>query len=429
VEPGPPPPPPDAPPVAPPDVPPPGPYAPEPPPERHLWPWLLALAIVVLGGLAALIVYATRDHHKKRTVTVVATRIVPSVVSLPKAVAVRRVTHAGFNAQVRFTPSSSRKGMVVTQAPEAGSRLSQGGMVALTVSAGKPKLGVPNVVGLPVATAVKKLQAAGLGSNQRVVFASAPPGRVTAQRPAAGTAVKKGSTVALTVSKGPQRVAVPNVVGRRRDDAIARLRSAGFHAAVFSVPSRSPRGFVVAQNPQASSKAPKGSRVRINVSQGAPAATTTTSTTTGGATTTGTTTAASTKVPRVVGLSQAAALRKLHAAGLRVRTAYVASSKPSGTVVAQRPAPGTTLRRGAAVRVNVSIGSNPKPAKAVPDVTGEDEATARSDLEAAGFRVSVVDEPTTDENEDGIVVDEDPVPGTRVPTGSLVTIYVARFSG
>ena len=431
MEPGPPPPPPDAPPVAPPDVPPPDPYAPEPPPDRHVWPWLLALAIVVLGGLAALIIFATRDHDKKQPVTVAATRTVPSVVSLPKAVAVKRVTAAGFNAQIRFTPSSTRKGMVVAQAPDGGARLSQGGTVALTVSAGKPKLGVPDVVGLPVAKAVKKLKAAGLGWNQRVVFASAPPGRVTAQRPEAGAAVKKGSTVALTVSKGRQRVAVPNVVGRRRDDAIARLRSAGLHAAVFSVPSSSPRGFVVAQSPQASSKVTKGSRVRINVSQGAPAATTPTPTaTTGGTTpTTTATTAASAKVPRVVGLSQTAAQRKLHAAGFRVRTAYVTSSKPSGTVVAQRPAPGTSLRRGAAVRINVSVGSSPQAAKAVPDVTGEDEATARSDLEAAGFRVSVVDEPTTDENEDGIVVDEDPAAGTRAPAGSLVTIYVGRFSG
>jgi beta-lactam-binding protein with PASTA domain len=414
------------PPVAPPDVPPPDPYGPEPPPDRHIWPWLLALAILVLGGLAALFVFTTRDHHKKRTTTVVATRTVPSVVSLSKAVAVQRVTGAGFNAQIRLTPSSTRKGMVVAQAPEGGARLSQGGTVALTISAGKPKLAAPDVVGLPVAKAVEKLKAAGLGFDQRVVFASAPPGRVTSQRPAAGAAVKKGSTVALTVSKGPQRVAVPNVVGRRRDDAIARLRSAGFHAAVFSVPSSSPRGFVVAQNPQANAKAPKGSRVRINVSQGAPAATTTTATTGGTPTTT---TTASAKVPRVVGLSQSAAQRKLHAAGFRVRTAYVASSKPSGTVVAQRPAPGTSLRRGAAVRINVSVGSNPQAAKAVPDVTGEDEATARSDLEAAGFRVSVVDEPTTDENEDGIVVDEDPVAGTSVPAGSLVTIYVGRFSG
>jgi beta-lactam-binding protein with PASTA domain len=424
VRPGPPPPP-DAPPVAPPDVPPPGPYAPEPPPERQVWPWLLALAILVLGGLAALIVFATHHHHKKRTVTVVATPAVPSVVSLPKATAVQRVTHAGFNAQVRFAPSSNPKGTVVAQAPDGGARLSQGATVALTISAGKPKLGVPNVVGLPIATAVKKLQADGLESNQRVVFASAPPGRVTAQRPPAGAAVKKGATVALNVSRGPQRVTVPSVVGRSRGDAVKRLTAAGFHAAVFSVPSQSPRGFVVAQSPRANSKAAKGSRVRVNVAQGAPAGKTTTTT---GATTP-TTSAASAKVPTVVGLSQTAAQRRLHAAGFRVRTAYVASPKPSGTVVAQRPTGGTTLRRGAAVRINVSTGANPQPAKAVPDVTGEDEATARSDLEAAGFQVSVVDEPTTDQNEDGIVIDEDPAAGTQIPAGSLVTIYVGRFSG
>jgi len=382
----------------------------------------------VLGGLAALIFFTTRDHHKKHTTTVVATRSVPSVVRLSKAIAVQRVTGAGFNAQIRLTPSSTKKGVVVAQAPQGGARLSQGGTVALTVSAGKPKLGVPNVVGLPIATAVKKLKAAGLVWNQRVVFASAPPGRVTSERPAAGAAVKKGATIALEVSKGPQRIAVPNVVGRTRDDAIARLRSAGLHAAVFSVPSKSPRGFVVAQNPRATSKAPKGSRVRINVSQGAPAATTTTTTGGTGSTPT-TTTTASAKVPRVVGLSQTAAQQKLHAAGFRVRTAYVASSKPSGRVVAQRPIAGATLRRGAAVRINVSVGSNPQPAKAVPDVTGEDEATARSDLEAAGFQVSVVDEPTPDQNEDGIVIDEDPVAGTSVPAGSLVAIYVGSFTG
>jgi beta-lactam-binding protein with PASTA domain len=426
VRPGPPPPPPEAPPVAPPDVPPPDPYAPEPPPDRHLWPWLLALAILVLGGLAALIVLTTHHHHK-RIVTVVATPAVPSVVSLSKAIAVQRVTRAGFKAQVRVTPSPSRKGVVVAQAPQGGARLSQGGTVALTISGGKPKLGVPNVVGLPIAKAVKKLQAAGLESNQRVDFASAPPGRVTAQRPAAGAAVKKGAAVALTVSRGPQRVTVPSVVGRSRDDAVKQLTAAGFHAAVFSVPSQSPRGFVVAQRPGANSKAPKGSRVRVNVAQGAPAATTTTSTGTG--TTSPTTTAASAQVPKVVGLSQTAAQRRLHAAGFRVRTAYVASSKPSGTVVAQRPTAGTTLRRGAVVRVNISTGANPQPAKAVPDVTGEDEATARSDLEAAGFQVSVVYEPTTDQNEDGVVVDEDPAAGTSIPAGSLVTIYVGRFSG
>jgi hypothetical protein len=63
--------------------------------------------------------------------------------------------------------------------------------------------------------------------------------------------VKKGSTVALTISKGPQRVVVPNVVGRRRDDAITRLRSAGLHAAVFSVPDYPDGSRWLGHNPQA----------------------------------------------------------------------------------------------------------------------------------------------------------------------------------
>src|SRR5207302_1646731 len=89
----------------------------------------------------------------------------------------------------------------------------------------------------------------GLKSSQKVIFASAPPGRIVSQRPTAGTAVKKGSTVALSVSKGRQRVTVPNVVGRRRSDAVKRIQDAGLVAAVFSVPSQSPPGFVVAQSP------------------------------------------------------------------------------------------------------------------------------------------------------------------------------------
>ena len=421
------------PPPGPPPVPPPEPPYPDVPPppeehpaERHVWPWLVALAIVVLAGIGVLVLLATRDDDKKPTTTVAATRTVPSVVTLPQALAVRRVTRAGFDAQIRFTASPRPKGMVVAQAPEGGARLSQGGTVALTVSGGKPKLAAPNVVGLTVAAAVKRLQRTGLESRQRIVFASAPRGRVVSQQPAAGTAVKKGATVALTVSKGPQRVAVPNVVGRSRTDAVARIKAAGLVAAVFSVPSQAPRGFVVAQNPKARTKAPKHSRVRLNVSKGAPAAG---STTTETETTATSTLAPAKRVPKVVGLSQSAAARQLRSAGFRVRTAYVASAKPAGTVVAQRPAPGTSLRKGSSVRINVSNGPNPKPLKAVPDVTGKDEATATADLRAAGFRVEALAQPTDDENEDGIVLDQDPAAPARAPTGSTVTIYVGRFSG
>ena len=405
-------------------VPPPGPPLEEPPPSRAVWPWLLLLLVLVLLGLGLLILLTHRGHEKSAAP---ATKPVPSVVGLTKAAATARLTQLGFTEQIRLAPSAKPKDTVLAQAPQAGAKLSRGGVVALTVSNGPPKQGVPSVVGLKVATAIARLRAAHLDSRQKIVFARAAPGTVVKQTPAPGAEVKKGSPVLVEVSKGPQRVTVPTVVGRNRDDAVAALKKAGLVAAVFSVPSAEPQGVVVAQHPAAGSKAPKGSRVRLNTSQGAPA-TTPSATTTPQSSPSATTSSAPTSVtlPNLVGQKQLAAQRKLRSLGLRVRTVYVPSTKPSGTVVAQRPAAGATVARGARVRLNVSNGPNPQPAKAVPDVTGEDEATATSDLQSAGFQVQVVDQPTTDPNQDGIVLDEDPLPGTRIPAGSQITIYVGR---
>jgi serine/threonine-protein kinase len=127
-------------------------------------------------------------------------------------------------------------------------------------------------------------------------------------------------------------------------------------------------------------------------------------------------------------LSQTTAQRKLRNTGLVANVYYVASTEPQGTVVAQKPAGGVSVRRGTAVRINVSTGANPKPPRAIPDVVGEDEQTATSELRQAGFAVQVFDEPTTDASQDGFVVDEQPAGGTEAPQGSLVTISVGRLN-
>ena len=352
------------------------------------------------------------------------------------------MTRAGFDARIRFAPSSRRKGMVVRQRPVGGTRLLPGRAIVLTVSGGRPKLAVPEVTGLAVAKAVQRLREAGLETSQKIVFAREASGTVVRQEPAAGAGVRKGAEVLLTVSKGPQRVAVPPVVGETRARALALLKEAGLVAAVFEVPASQQRGVVVAQRPQAGEKAPKGSRVRINVSKEAPAAgggggATTTATTTATATeTTSTTTTggggggtAKVAVPDVVGTQQLAAQRRLRTAGFVVRTSYVTSSRPEGIVVSQSPSAGTSAARGSTVRLGISLGPAPKPARTVPDVVGEDEATATADLRRAGFTVEVVDQPTDDPNEEGVVLDEDPAPGTRAPAGSQVTIFVGRASG
>ena len=147
---------------------PPGPPPPPEPPPRALWPWLLALLILVLAGLAALF-FATRDNGKKTTTA--ATRTVPRVVGFGKAAAVTRLEQFGFTVQIRPVPSAKPKDQVLAQAPQAGAKLSRGGAVALTVSSGPPRSGVPNVVGLEFPAAVERLRAAHLAARRKDVFA------------------------------------------------------------------------------------------------------------------------------------------------------------------------------------------------------------------------------------------------------------------
>jgi serine/threonine-protein kinase len=101
----------------------------------------------------------------------------------------------------------------------------------------------------------------------------------------------------------------------------------------------------------------------------------------------------------------------------------VPSQQPSGRVIAQSAAPGKSVPKGSKVRLAVSLGPSAT-TTAVPDVVGQDQQTATSMLQDAGFRVQVITVPPPDPSQSGRVVDEQPAGGTRAPDGSTVTIYV-----
>jgi beta-lactam-binding protein with PASTA domain len=407
------------------------PPAPPPPgrPGRDIWPWLLLLLVLVLGGLAALY-FLTRDENEpaRTNAPVVARKFVQSVVGLPQRTARTQLASRGFRSVVRPVPSSRPRGIVTGQRPRAGLRAPAGSAVLLVVSSGPAKVAVPDVLGLRAADAVKRVRAVGLQPSARGVFAAKPPGVVADQNPNGGAQATKGSRVLIEISKGRRRVVVPPVVDSDRTSAERTLRKAGFVPAVFVVPAEDPEGTVVAQSPRAGLRAVKGSKVRINVSDGSRGGDTGGGT--GGGSTTGTTRTqppAKVSVPDVVGLAQTSAQRRLQNAGLFANVFYVASAEPQGTVVAQNPSGGESVRSGSSVRINVSNGPNPKPARTVPDVVGDDQQTAETELRQAGFRVQVFDEPTDDPSQDGFVIDEQPAGGTKAPQGSLVTISVGRI--
>jgi serine/threonine-protein kinase len=279
--------------------------------------------------------------------------------------------------------------------------------------------------------AIETLRTKGLKGIVHSVAADQASGVVVAQDPNAGTQVKRGAQVNLDVSKGPEDVTVPNVVGKTEQQALDQLRTAGFAVTTFDVPAADPQGTVVAQDPAGDTKAKRGARVRINVSTGK---------TTGSTTPRPPgpppppppppTTPAAVTVPNLVGQNRKTAAEQVRSLGLKVVIRYVPSEEAVGTVVSQSPAAGTTAKRGGGVLINLSFGpGGEETAKVVPGVIGKDEQTARSTLEGAGFVVEVWRLRVSSPSQNGKVVDEQPGGGQKAPQGSTVTITVGSTSG
>src|SRR5439155_814662 len=278
----------------------------------------------------------------------------------------------------RTGASNRPSGIVFAEQPGRGTQLDKGQGVTIFLSSGG--LAVLDVTGLPLADAQQQLTAKGFKVAVKRVASSRPRGIVIGQEPVAGVTTVSGATVMLNVSSGAKSVVVPRVVGQTQGAAVDALTKLGLKSVLKNIPSDKPVGTVVGQNPPAGKEVDKGSKVILNVSTGTgPSTTTVATTTTTANTTTGATTPTASgpvRVPRVVGLAQTPALRRLNVLDLLPTVVYVRSSRPANTVVAQVPAPGKTLRRGSRVRVNVSTGPNPQPATAVPNVVGPDQATA-----------------------------------------------------
>jgi len=174
---------------------------------------------------------------------------------------------------------------------------------------------------------------------------------------------------------------------------------------VFHVYSSQSPDTVTGQNPPPNSRAFWNTKVRINVSQGV----------------------RQIEIPNVVGQPYASARSALLGAGLNATQTLVDSNQPANTVVAQSPAAGTRVGSGTTVTLSVSRGSTAT--TPVPDVSNQDEPTAKAILTGSGFKVKVVKQAVTDPGEQGIVVNQQPGGGTSAPAGATVTIFVGDYTG
>ena len=264
---------------------------------------------------------------------------------------------------------------------------------------------VPLVVGIKQQLAIQKIEAEGLTATvQRSASDEVPAGIVIQQSPEPGTRISKGEEVTIVVSTGVEQVKVPKVSGLPVDNAIQTLNDVGLEAQVREAFSEKVEaGVVISQDPKPGETLPKGSPVTIRVSRGIETVT----------------------VPDVLQQAQDSAEAELRDAGLEPSVVVVESDQPAGLVISQSPDPGVTVNKGSKVEIGVSQG--PPPVASVPGVIGLDEESAAQTLSDAGFEVVTEDIPTLNPDEDGLVIDQDPLEGAEVDPGSTVTIFVARF--
>jgi eukaryotic-like serine/threonine-protein kinase len=148
-----------------------------------------------------------------------------------EAAAALRAAQLKLGDTTRDYSSTVAAGRVIASNPAAGAEITPGSPVSLVVSKGPAPVLVPDVRNKKVGDATSILQNLGLQVTKTETFSdNVAAGIVISSSPGAGTALRKGDTVNLVVSKGPQLYPVPDVTGMKIDRAIQVIEKAGFRA-------------------------------------------------------------------------------------------------------------------------------------------------------------------------------------------------------
>ena len=290
------------------------------PPRRRMptiWPWLLALLVLVLAGLGA-IYFLSRDDDDDQsaapttsatttsaTTTTAAERSVPDVVGTTSSEATETLRDAGFEVNLVPVPSDRPPGTVVAQAPPAGAEQPEGATIRLNVA-----------------------EAAG-----------STTGETTDETTTGATTTAETTTPSTTTAPTPtppRPAVIPDVVGQELADAARAFADEGLKVAVASVPSREAAGRVVAQARPAGTELRRGDTVQLNVSEGAEPQ-------------------ADTSVPRVTGQELEQGRSALEQGGFEVLALTVGDRevRNESTILSQSPGGGASVPRGSLVLVYV----------------------------------------------------------------------------
>ena len=273
---------------------------------------------------------------------------VPSVVGMTEAEAIKELNKKGLGYTIKAREESKKyeAGTVMKQSPEDGTRVKKNTQIELTISSKLvgEEIVVPDVSGKDESEAQKALEKAGFEKiTSEAVYSDKEQGTVIGTTPSAGSKATKETEIKMQVSKGTEKISIPDVTGKSENDAKSTLTSAGLTVGSVTTDYSDTReaGQVISQDPVGGTKVTKGTSVTLVVSLGKKPE-------------------QKISVPGIVGVDEGTAGQMLSSAGLSVGyTTYDWSdSVPAGKVVSCDPGVGSSLSKGSAVNIVVSKGPN-----------------------------------------------------------------------
>ncbi|KQX37332.1 Stk1 family PASTA domain-containing Ser/Thr kinase [Streptomyces anulatus] len=160
------------------------------------------------------------------------------------------------------------KGEICSQDPAADALMDKDGTVTVVVSAGAPKVEIPNVLEKSEDGAREVLEGKGFTVNVTTEESEKTEGTVIEQDPKGGAKAEEGAEITITVAVQTTDP-MPDVRTRQYDAAVAQLNQLGFtNVSRADVDSEKPAGEVIEQTPAGPSKQAKDVQIVLKVSKG-----------------------------------------------------------------------------------------------------------------------------------------------------------------
>lgn len=321
--------------------------------DLYTWPlWLkitvpTILSIFVILGVLLLTGVIKLEKYKTNIILPKNTVIVPDVEGKTQEEALSDLKAQTLGAKITSKEYEYQAaGVVVVQDPIQGTYATMNTDINLIISKGSGAAEavngistVPFVVGSTKEKALEDLKKAGLADPiiKEENSDEFEVGMVMAQDPEAGTSLKEGSQITITVSKGGASFSVPSVIGKSLNEADAVLKELGLQVTIEQkTDANVPAGQVLSQSIAGGVSAKKGDAVTIIVSSGKP----------------------TTSVPNVIGNSSSTAKSTLENAGFKVMiNEQYSSSFSKGVVISQSPQANTMQSQGTQITLIVSKGA------------------------------------------------------------------------